>query len=565
MIRLVVEGYSLDLQPNASIRIKLRSPAFLGQDVDKIKGSFSFPFTVLMTPGNRRTLRYPDRLDNSELLSREFSAQLYVGPDRLLDGKLSIRNATRTSAEVFLTSNPLKDLTKIRLNETEQGTIGADSESELASLMMETARNPLEHDAVFAPVYNGALRDGNEFVPAADDYFNSYHWGDQRFQLQYHVSPLPRVEVILRRAIEGAGYTFRNGLHDTDEMKRQVIVSSRSMRFEDALVTRIPLAMCLPAISISDFLKSLCRTYCLAPFSDLSGTHLELMRLGPLLSRAPRQDWTQYADHDYERDPTGAAVLAYAWGDDAYTSTYHFSEWSSDHPIPDREIPDIIGEDGKLILIPPEETVYLYARSAISRRINIQGLKGLEQLGSFGFHRNLVGNDTVTPSFSPAQTHVLYSVPNDFDASVLPTISASVVGATKDPSQPGVVISETGSVEGRLSFYRGFQPTKRGELYPMVNHANHNSTFQIIDGEVESLNWLGPDGLYPKYWRDWDEMLQRASIVKRSFLLPLAELLDFDFRNKVRVENRNYFVRELEFSVTQRGVSPASCTLVSVS
>jgi hypothetical protein len=60
-------------------------------------------------------------------------------------------------------------------------------------------------------------------------------------------------------------------------------------------------------------------------------------------------------------------------------------------------------------------------------------------------------------------------------------------------------------------------------------------------------------------------MLKNSSGVTRNFLLPLAELLRFDFRHKVRVENQNYFVKSLEFSVSLEGVSPSKCELVSVS
>ena len=59
--------------------------------------------------------------------------------------------------------------------------------------------------------------------------------------------------------------------------------------------------------------------------------------------------------------------------------------------------------------------------------------------------------------------------------------------------------------------------------------------------------------------------MQRSTVVTRSFLLPLFELLNLDLRDIVRVENKNYLIRSYEFSLGTDGVGLTKCELVAVS
>jgi hypothetical protein len=569
MLKLYINDGLVDLPPDVAITIKRSNPAYMGEDVNVIKSTFSFPFTLPLSPRNREILGFPDRLDNAATLPENMPAYLVAGAGTLLKGLVTVQAATRTTAKVFLYNNPLADLAKQYIDDTDQGVFQASSEADLATRMKFTAENPLEQDFIFCPVYNLALRDDDEFIPPVSDFMNSWNYDGQRFITAFHVAPFLRVAPMLRKAIEAGGFTFTDGFHVTPELQRQILITNRSLRFETALSLRIPLKMCLPKTSITDFLKSLCRTYCLAPFTNLNGTHIDLSPLGPLVNGPIARDWSAYTEDDYERQSAGANVARYEWGEEAHTLTYFFSTWSQDHPVPVLTVADFVNESNQIIQIPNNQVYYFHGRSAVSIPKRIPFLFGREFQNSFGYIENPGGGETVSPSLLPAQTHIVYSFPSDFDQIVLPTVSMQVVGIETAPFEVpvafGEITSQTGEIVGQLSFYRGMRTTRNGQRFPMSNHAPSNAFFRKLPEDNVSLNWLGPNGLYEQWWKEWDGMLRRASVVKRRFLLPLTELIAFDFRDKVRAGNRNYFVRDMEFTVSAKGVSPTTCTLVTVS
>jgi len=102
MIRLVVNGNAIDLPSNLKIPIKRQNPAYLGQDAGVIKGSFSYPFSLPLTPANRAAPNNPDRIDSAEGPAQELPPSLYVGPDLLLKGSLTVAQPTRRTVKVYL-------------------------------------------------------------------------------------------------------------------------------------------------------------------------------------------------------------------------------------------------------------------------------------------------------------------------------------------------------------------------------------------------------------------------------------------------------------------------------
>jgi len=568
MMRLIVDGFTLDLGQNAKVRIKRQSPAYLGSGVGVIKGDFSFPFDLPLTGVNRVALGFPDRLDNDERPRVNLPAELYVGPDRLIGGVLNVLSASRTTAKVALINHPLQDLTKVKLNDIDYGEINVASETELRNLMDATTVSPEDHDYIFLPVFNLALREstGLTDVPVDSEFQNPYDFNGRTFRTNHDVSPFLRTQVVLQKAMAHAGYTIIDKLHALPELRRMVLLNNRSMRLGDDLALKMPLNFCVNDQTVADFIKQLCRIFCLAPFAGVGDNVIRLESLRGLVAAEPGGDWTNYASKEYSRENFDGGVSRFEYPESAYGDSYHYDYWEYDLKETTGVLRDFVDENDDIIPVPPGEIFYLEGRSAVSER-RIFGENGaLVPIGSFGRVFNEFGTEILAPSLFPAQSAHVFFYPTNFDRITVPSVAWSVSGITsEEEAGQSIIYSAVDNTQTRLSIYRGFQNTIQNVQYPMGCHNNYDSKFEEIESDVVSLNWLGNDGLYNRYWREWDAMLQRSAAVSQSFLLPLAEVLDFDFSKKVRVGNQNYFVRSLEFTVTTRGVSPAQCELLSVS
>lgn len=564
MMRVLVNGYTLDLDREAKIRIRRQSPAYLGSGVGVIKGDFSFPFDLPLTRVNRIALGFPDRLDNDERPAVNLPTELYVGPDLLMTGVLNVISAGRNTAKVAIINNPLNDLTKRKLNETDLGEIDVPDEAALRTLMDATTLNPTAYDYIFFPVYNYTQRVGTLFTdaPVDEEFQNAYDFAGRQFRTNHPVSPFMRSQVVLQKAFAQAGYTLIDKLHTLPELQRLTLINNRSMRDEGGINLKMPLNLCVSDQTVADYVKQLCRIFCLAPFAELGSNVIRLEALRGLVAAEVEKDWSSYASKDYEKENFDGGVQRFEYPQSAYGETYHYGYWEYDLRETTGLERDIVDGNNNLITFPEGEIFYLQGRSAVSeRRAFLQG-NVLLPIGSFGRVFNEFGTEVLAPSLLPAQSSHIFFYPTNFDRLTVPSVAWSVSGILREDD---ITYSSIERTEMRLSIYRGIQQTIQGAFFPQANHNNYDSEFQPLPNDEVSLNWLGDAGLYNRWWRDWDAMLQRSAAVTQSFLLPTSEILDFDFSKKVRVQNQNYFVRNLEFTVTTRGVSPAKCELLSVS
>ncbi|MEL6804694.1 MAG: hypothetical protein AAFO91_13035, partial [Bacteroidota bacterium] len=389
------------------------------------------------------------------------------------------------------------------------------------------------------------------------DYFqNSWEFGNQQFSLSAPITPFLRSESVLRKAIEGAGYTWNDRFHSSDELRKLVLVSNRTMWIDDTLNLNAPLSAFLPDQNVSDLLKEYCRLFCLAPFSNVTGNVISLQPLAAIVNNEPRYDWTNYAGREHEKNNFNGGVSKYEYPEAALSNSYRESEYLN-LGQPDVILPDFIDTQDYQVGL----TYFLLSRNLYIRAYDIEGTRLFGFAQGFGAIENDFGQEIVSPNLTPLQTSQILFYPNISDNLLMGHWS----NALAPPLTAGVGSPGGNAVGLQLSLYRGYANTTNGASYPFGSMNNYSVNFQELTDQDHVLHWLGDKGLYNKFWRDWDAMLQRSGAVTRTFLLPLAQLLDFDFQFKVRVGGQNYFVRSLEFNVTLSGISPAKCELLSVS
>lgn len=87
MLDLKIAGESVDLYPDATITIDEESPVF---EKDTIPGGYSFPFTLPITPRNRRILGFPERIEKAGAMTRELPFELFFMGRLRLSGTVSV-------------------------------------------------------------------------------------------------------------------------------------------------------------------------------------------------------------------------------------------------------------------------------------------------------------------------------------------------------------------------------------------------------------------------------------------------------------------------------------------
>ena len=116
MLALKIDNTALDMPAAQRLRVVMSCPLF---DRDRIVRTFSNPFSLPLSPHNRRVLRHVDRFDASEAWG-ERECQLWLGGGQYERGELVTLGSSDEEIEVVFRNLPLSlmdDLKKIYINE----------------------------------------------------------------------------------------------------------------------------------------------------------------------------------------------------------------------------------------------------------------------------------------------------------------------------------------------------------------------------------------------------------------------------------------------------------------
>jgi hypothetical protein len=129
---------------------------------------------------------------------------------------------------------------------------------------------------------------------------------------------------------------------------------------------------------------------------------------------------------------------------------------------------------------------------------------------------------------------------------------------------PNIATIKTPLTSFRTMFYRGFQPADVGvdETYPMAGVNEYNIRGEVVGDH--SLLWDGDKGIFKTWWALPYLMLSQKKTVMRQLNLSIRDLLNFSFKNKYRIENQNYFITRMRYTISQRGLSPIEATMITV-
>lgn len=558
MLTIRIKDQFLNLSADASISFDLHSPAYLGDEVDVIQGSYSFPFSVPLDSHNRKVLGFPDRLDIDIPLLVDEKAEVWSNGRLLFSGLATIKSTTRTSLKMVLIVSVLSELKGKKMNafNFETVAIGNDLATVFAH-MKDTAVNPENHNYVFFPVWNPTYsRDDNINDHSRKEFINFWKQSTQNFQSgldNIGWIPFLKLSYVLKKSIESLGYAFTNSFQSNTELLRLVLYNNYSITEDVNIADSIDLNNHVnPDTEFTTLLRQVCRLFCLAPFSNIFNKTIRLAPLKDLLLIAPRHDWTDKAHYDYVKTEEINYPVKLSYQD--MLDTAPTDDHKGEIKTYDFRTDDIIN----FVLPVPyaRATVYFYPDDALWS-IDINDTP----------QRQFIQNFAPTHDTGIEGSEVFESKLETMFIGAIQSPDNTATWLTPHLGEKGTYFQIVNPFQDRLIFYRGMQKMRlTNDLYPMASNNTYDSELQPaeIPGLNYSLLWDGDKGMFNVWWKTWLEMLKNKRDLEIKLLLSESDIINFNFDDKIRIQNQNYFVKKLAITITQNGFKPVKANLVSV-
>lgn len=551
-------GEFLDTPTDLQIPYELNNQVFSSASTDVLPGSFTFPFDLPLTGRLRRQLSWPEVITNARPWASIPECWIYVHNTPLFYGTLSVQQAGPAKVRVNIVSKPVGSLKETPVSEVDLG--GARFLVPYASWMAYAnaiAENPDNYNFVFTPVFN---REGNNMGLASGNpgfvgslFVNRYDENTETFVEDCAaLAPFPKLSYVLQQifAFASEDYVFINEFQDSRELRRLYLFNNSDIRIsEDGNEPIFPLSIDLknhvPENTCADFLKKVMATFNLGLFTNIFQRTIRLIPLRKILARGPKWNWTKYCSTDYMIDQPDQEPGAY--------------NYSQPLPLP----PDVPKPHNLTVFetqadydaaLPTLEPGFYYVE-AYNILVQIVEAGSTFSAKSWKCHHG-ISFDIQGQTFDPGLDAMFQVQANVYMPET--TFAASRHNEVDNPAGSGKIWQwQANNIPFSLIFYRGMWLDFSSHKVPIATlGAYYNTTTKtrarITDGPTTnygnaeySLNWTGDYGLYNTWHRQWSEMIRTGKIVTRTFRLPLRELIQFNFEEKVTVENMDYLITRL--------------------
>lgn len=575
MLRLLINGQSVDLSTDAVVSIDEESPVF---EKDSIPGGFSFPFALPATPLNRRTLGFPDRVTRAEAGSGEYPFQLFSRGRLVNSGTLSVTECdTDYRVHLMVGSGDLAS----RIGEK---TLRSLSLGGLRHFVLKPEYRYPEDDFALFPVYNPSLMDETRFEASwAGNYWrlNSYENGSFYTSelATFAITPYPFLAYVIRQIFQESGFEVGESVFDSDpELRRLVLYSTRDiiqpqpvtewreitfqtvkgMMTRQVPVTRYQrvldefhLSECLPEVPIREFLVSLRNLFNIA--FVVTGSSVSIVKRQQLLESRPVVDITRMTLKDpavITVKPTNGIKL----------------EWS--HETGDRNFSEGFNSiDDKLDLL-GEPVADMDALLALVPSINeIRLVESYDAYYQYAEQENPEAGETeyLWKEFSNSLQNLTIGEGEEVFSGKISTLL--MVKLTRLAGGPEIRIpwadqkssSSFRAVQepftARLLFYRGMQGDSQGWQYPLGSSDNLDFQGNPIPGATLCLRWQGACGLYKQLWELYLWWWNRRRQINYTILRP--DTLRFD--KVYSIQGVHLILKKRSIRYTIHGIEPSLC------
>ena len=574
MLGIKIRNEFLSLFPQTALTFEMSHPIGIITDaLDQISGGYSFPIDIPLDQVNVGIIGHVGRLDHDLILIQDEYCEVWGEGLLLYIGLATLTKATESSASLFMVFNEFKPLQDTALSAVDLGgarSIGEDEATRLAHAK-DTAENPLDYDYVFCPVVNPIWKidpSGVFTSVVASHLQNDWDTSTDEFVegLAGISMPFIRMDYLLTRVFAHLGFTLSNEWQDTDELRLLLLYNNYSIYVDpDTWDTEINLINHVPHRSCLDLIKAVIGTFALGIFPDPHDKTIRLIPFKTLIQSAIYEDITDRVAKPYSftSDRNFISVFGYDIDTD--------DQLSIQYSGPPHPITTTAAGEGLTVRI-MDAALEFFLRYVISDNtyyLIIADIPGLTASYVIQDQKRVTKTGSTLSYFSPLipmwsswdlnpDGYIASAIDEEieFQTWLLPHIRhygfSTHYTWVKKPQ-----------ISFRTMFYRGMQPYDVGITgeYPMAGVTRYNIRGEEV-GDY-SLLWDREDGIYNQWWKLPYEMLASKKEVTRTLNFSIRDLVNFRFYNKYRIENQNYFITKLRFTLTARGLSLTEATMIT--
>lgn len=564
-----VNGDYLDLLPGSSVSFVRNTELWVTGDPTFNEGNYTFPVDVPLNAKNKRLLRWPDRIDNARPLEKIEDCTLYIGAGKSVGvpvfwGSLYIKESGPNRAKLFMTTEGLNTKKDLKFSDVNIGEYRIPAPLPLQGLMTATCNNPLDYDFVFFPVANQST----DVVINYQNWNYQNNWvipaGDPLFRNNRAITPFLRLEVLLKKVAEALGYNLIDNWLLHEEQRLICVYNNKSINSAESFYydiirynEHVPTDM-----SLTDFLVKIAKWQFIGLFVDNIAKTITLQPYADVIKGDAAHNWTARTLVDYTLKLDSTLPKEIGYGRDS-SDAYFSNNYASD---------EATLEDGAVLVdrfnrMPPPTPVNAipgYYLNHIDKSIRFRNTDNKGWSIVQHIFKSIELNSQGIDYFS--EVIPLFDHQEDFsDRHSMPRadITPTMEFEKKDENDDWVRDDKTNKLTNiRTTIFRGFR-TVNNHPYPYANSSAYDPTNEAETFE-HSLHYDGERGIYNRYGKEWVEFMKMKKIVNRRINLRLQDILNFREWEKVRIDNMNYFVKSLKITVTQNGIQPTECELVSI-
>ncbi len=579
MLQLYVNDRLLDLLPDTSIALEINNPIFFD---DLIQGSFSYPFTLPLTPANRIILEFPDVIENMADVRQDFPC-LLLDDEAQIRGVLKLRKIIGDKATVNLQvgiSGFMASLQNKKISEFEYGgerQMGATWE-DVVEHMHAAINNPDQFDYIFAPFRNNyAYAESEEELDGLSTYVNNFDYFnvpgggvEYRFsggsfhdspRITHHgsVTPLVWLKYVFFKIFEELEVRVSESFFDA-ELESLVIVSNvlldekiqgGNSLFND-LRKSFTIAELLPEITVVDFLKRLSQAFGLSPQVSLSN-ELVIQRLKDVIESLDYIEMTHKAGLVPEQEIKEKEGITLMYAPESG----------------DMEAGEKIKEIDPGQLKPAVAT--LADLPVVAKSNDVRLVVSLNQYYSYYIDAAVKEWRFYSENYLPLK---IAGGGKELPQGIATTLVKKIKRYEKQgPSNHFWKVPLIG-VEGfspayghfnksealRLLFYRGMHPWDFPDYpasYPLIT--DDNFTGQGVQVGNYSLRLEGEFGTYEKFLKPWLDFKINHKTVKLQIALDKIDMGNLNLNRKWNISGNRYLVKKLSLTLPLR--KPATAEL----